>query len=529
MIRDILLPARLGNYYLFTTRILAIEITSLYVKGVLLVCSGTVKKIEKIVRIDIKEVTENSLVAALKKITLQVKTYDVLLCDTGVLPVIFKEITVPFIGKEKIDMVLGFEVESHLPFALTDTAYDSMVLSENKETNESTVLVACVQKEPLYEMLHAFEKAGCALEQVGVTLFGLYQTYKHLGFVQGLVLDFGVDVTTVLYFSAGSMKAMRQIPKGFKDALDAYNEQEHEIKLTYADMMQAVHEDETMQAAVTACKELYVTMVLPDVLFARSSFEKQLKTAWVPVQEIRMQGHVDESMVVQYQQAFELEQVVRVDMHMLEGIQKIEASAVEVYDLSLISMLLGNYYFEDVNVLQQFLQEQKYAHLSKQLFILLLLTTVTLGGVFGYSYYLLNKWQHAYSSSKNELDRALRSQMNISQLQINQNKQLVNLQNLAEETLKREKKLWFSFSAQAELTYLDYLYELSTTIDRQSLDLTVTRLDLSPEEVVLHGNVKDYDALKTFEEELLTLKNFTIVDVPRELTFIVKLKVKNVA
>ena len=526
MIRNIFLPTRIANYYLFATRILAIEITSLYVKGVVLVCVGSSKQLEKTVCIDIKELTENSLIASLKKIIAQVKKYDLLICDTGVLPVIFKELTVPFIGKEKIDMMLGFEVESYLPFALADAAFDSMVLAEYKEKQESRVLIACVQKDPLYDMLHAFEKAGCSLEQVGVTLFGLYQMYTDLLCKDGLVIDFGIDATRVLYFNNGDLQAMRQIPKGIKDALDLYHQEQIQHTVIYPDFMQSIGMDDERYQSFVACKKIYYDMVLPEVAFAISSFQRQLQKDFKQILQVTVQGFVDDALVQECKSILQLEDVQLFSVEKLKDVAGITVQGLEVSDMSAVAMLLGNYR-QDINLLQPFLQEKKVQAMSNQLLTLLLVTMFTLGGVFGYSYYLLGKWKDAYALSKKELDRALMSQMNISPIQLKQHRQLQSLEGLAFETLQREKKLWFAFSAQAELSYLDYLYELSTTIDRQSLDLTVSRLDLNLEEVVLHGHVKDYDALKTFEEELLRLKNFTIVDVPRELTFIVKLKVKN--
>ena len=61
--------------------------------------------------------------------------------------VIFKELSLPFTGTKKIKMVVPFEVEAMLPFALDAAVIDSIVTKEDLAAQHTDVLVAAVKKE----------------------------------------------------------------------------------------------------------------------------------------------------------------------------------------------------------------------------------------------------------------------------------------------------------------------------------------------------------------------------------------------
>ena len=104
-------------------------------------------------------------------------------------------------------------------------------------------------------------------------------------------------------------------------------------------------------------------------------------------------------------------------------------------------------------------------------------------------------------------------------------KRVSDIVTAAQTKLQQEKKVCFSFS-QANKGYLHHLEELCSKIDRISLGLDLKKLSLHDKEIVLQGKVKDFDALETFEEELMELHNFTLKNIPAELAFTVTLLVK---
>lgn len=107
-------------------------------------------------------------------------------------------------------------------------------------------------------------------------------------------------------------------------------------------------------------------------------------------------------------------------------------------------------------------------------------------------------------------------------------KNLKTIVEQAEETLKRERLLWFSFTKQNEASALEYLQELSIAIDRASIGLELRQMHIDFEKVTMTGSVKSFEALDVFEEELQGLKLLTLVEKPRELTWTIQLQPKDV-
>jgi hypothetical protein len=71
------------------------------------------------------------------------------------------------------------------------------------------------------------------------------------------------------------------------------------------------------------------------------------------------------------------------------------------------------------------------------------------------------------------------------------------------------------------------LQELGSKIDRVSLGLDLKKMSMKDKEIILQGKVKDFEALETFEEELMELKGLELKDRPRELVFTVSLFVQD--
>jgi len=145
-------------------------------------------------------------------------------------------------------------------------------------------------------------------------------------------------------------------------------------------------------------------------------------------------------------------------------------------------------------------------------------------GLYFYSNYQVQLWTDKYDQSKKEIVKVLKQEMDID---IKQSKRVLDIVAAAQGKLEDTKKVCFSFS-QANHAYLQHLQELFSKIDRDSLGLDMKKLSLLDKQIILQGKVrdKDYDALETFEEELMELPNFVLKDRLRETSFTAILQLK---
>src|SRR5437763_1853237 len=127
MIKDIFLPEKIGSYYLFSKRIVGIDIGKTHIHATSLRLKGTQIIIEQCYEIPIEaNQTTNSerVVIALKQLQEKIGSFDELYSSLSSTLIIFKELKLPFLQYEKLKMVVPFEVEPLLPFPASDAVID---------------------------------------------------------------------------------------------------------------------------------------------------------------------------------------------------------------------------------------------------------------------------------------------------------------------------------------------------------------------------------------------------------------------
>jgi Tfp pilus assembly protein PilN len=99
----------------------------------------------------------------------------------------------------------------------------------------------------------------------------------------------------------------------------------------------------------------------------------------------------------------------------------------------------------------------------------------------------------------------------------------------AQQKLTEEESVWEGLSGQLRPSFLKYLLELSTKLDRDSLGLELKKLTMNKKNITLNGQVhdKDYTALKNLVEVLKESKLFNLVSAPQATTFDITLTIKN--
>jgi Tfp pilus assembly PilM family ATPase len=571
MFHDILIPCRIGNYYLYKKRILSFEITPMMVSGLLIEFVGRDIKIKNQQSIILKDFSTQAQTSALKKIASTIGAYDEIVTTLSSSTVIYKELELPFIGHDALQMIVAYEVESLLPFSLEDAVIDFMITAEDLEKKQSKLLVAAVRKEDLQNHVSLFEKAELEISTITIDIFALCRLYQN-GLVARpikvekpsaffdvksssiitlwhnvhakifkkplpqvttsstlefqpkeaeVLIDIGFDVIRVLYFQNGQLCTMRMIPTGMSDIAQNISQK---TAMAYYDVMQIFLTTENTETIALQFHDEFKNL-FEEINRTFLFFEKQEASSYLQPHKIWLSGFATQIAEFQAQaQAFfgVATQIISTD----SVLHHLKITNAEKHDsISFLALAFGLFvhFDQNVNFLKTVAQKSDTSLLNKQLVTIALMTSLCLGATFWRSYIILQDKESIYLASKKQFAQAIEQNMRID---LKNEKSIKIILEKAEEKLKTEKTLWFAFSAQQECSVLEYLQDLSIKIDRQSIGLQVKQMHLDYEKVSMTGTVKDFNALDVFEEELASLQLLQLVEKPRELSFTINFKPK---
>ena len=588
MIRDILVPYRVGKYYLFSKRVLSFNVTPVMVQGLLIDYTGYGIQIKNNITINLKDFSAQSQISAIKKIATTIGRYDEVVTSLSSSAIAFKELSLPFLGRDKLDMIVAYEVESLLPFSVDEAVIDFMVTSEDVDKKISTILVAAARKEDLDTHYALFEKAEISLSVITVDLFALYDLYFYGVYPQGglssgifsqeiskpvslslllpspkslsflstfrnffkrtakvvekkesesfappvelrhkrveLLVDIGFDVIRALYMQDGLLKAMRIIPFGISDVAQAISKETGAAYYDIANDLVSLHEVEVSEMIVQ--KEL--KKIIDEVLRTLSFFEKQENITYVQPQKIWFSG-LGCNLVAfakQAEQAFGSSACIVEIEKVLKQLVIKETSKEKIGVQSFFNLALGlfTHYEQNINFLKSFARKADTSLLNKQLLTVVFITALCVGGVAWKSVSVLGELEASYNSSRKQLVQTIAERMSID---LKSEKNLKNIVEKTQDAFKKEKTLWFSFSRKNERSILQFLQDLSVHVDRASIGLEITSMHIDYDNITMTGSVKDLPEVDVFTEELMELQLLALVEKPRETSFSVKLKVKD--
>lgn len=525
MFKDVLLPEKIGNYYLFQKRVLSFEINPVHIQATLISYKGSRVTIEKTQGLFLSDFSLASIESSIKKLSSSMKQYDEVVTSAFGTQVVFKELEVPFIGREKIAMIVGFEVEQYLPFSYHDAFVDFMILHEDTKDKKSRILVAATRKDDVTVLVEQFEKAQVSVNRVTVDLFSFYKVYQAALYkpnkkVAELFIDIGFDTSTVMYLHKGILEGTRVIPFGFATIAQKVSKVKN---VAYYDVVQDLLQgNDTYQDTVSS--ELGALM--GQVQMSLKFFEKSV-TAYKAPHHVFLLGlgsclsNVDKIM----QDA--LSSVVKkVDLSSLIKGMSVKVSTKDPIELCYGMSLLGGLSIGCGNQSNFLFTQQEKSRSRLFLWQFILLCILTFGGL-GSLYFNIHTrvsgLKSTYNASRRDLVNTIEQTMNVK---MKNKKSLGAITKFAEDTMKKEKELWFLFSQQSENIFLEYLQQLSTVVDRQSLGLELTKVELGYDTVVLDGSVTGFEELSTLQEEVGMVTMFTITEKPKDISnFSITLKV----
>jgi len=227
MLSEIFLPERIGTKRILSKKIISFSIEDKTIRAAVVYVKRSKTIIEDLLeqKIEFKDNAEyvEKAAKAIKKIVSQVKKYDQIKVAIPSSIVIFKELTMPFVDKEKIRMILDYEIEATLPFSIEQAIADFIITKQTKTKTEtsSQILVAIVRKEDLKNILEMYYAAGINPTSITIDLFAIYSIYQQIPEYEKItacstLIDLGSTSTKVTFLQNGQLKLTRDIKKGIE-------------------------------------------------------------------------------------------------------------------------------------------------------------------------------------------------------------------------------------------------------------------------------------------------------------------------
>jgi len=545
MIRDLFFPEQLGGYYFFNKRIVGFDIGKTHITATQILLSRRSITIEKTIteKIELDNGSEyiENVGTLLKKIAQQCNAPYEIRTAFASSAAIFKELRLPFVGRQQIAMTIDFEIEPLLPFPLDDAIIDFVIISENLEEKSSDILVAAVHKQYIAQHIELFQAAGLMPDVICIDAFSLYSLYaKSIGYSTQpgavVLIDIGSYTTTLSYVLDGKLRLIRSLPKGImylaKNVSDAMHIPLSQAMETIIRYGLEQENDPHYNKALTQALESFWR----EVTFTIQSFVVQAGSN-SSCKLLLFGGGSSLKGLTSFVTKFLKQSVELWDidaaMHDCGIIIASKTGVSRSMVMSLSTALPLPPTVECSLLKKEFTNTIETTAFTKQFFTACTLLLLIFGILIGETIIKVRSLHHEITASDHEARAELKEAsnglvQNQASEKFNDQGSLEDLVDEQEALIKNEEKLWFSFANPARTSFLKYLLELTSRIDKKGLGFTINKLTIADGIMTLDAQVKDRDALKTLEKELRQSKLFVSVERQEDPTFkAMKIKLAN--
>ena len=501
MIKDLFVPQVIGDFSLFTQRIVALEITEMEIIAAVVIWRGKKKTIEQVLQESLSQDLaipfKDRSKTALQKIMQQIGSFTKIIVVAPSSKLIFKEISVPAMSWQKIKILLPFEVEALLPFPLDQALIDGIVVHQGSKEQNTEVFVVAAKQDIIQELNSLLIEAGIKPNVITTDLVELYSFYCALPLEPTLqttlLLDLEPSHTRLLLSVEGKLEAMRVLPQGFKG-------QENDLRALFA--------------LINVTVENFLSKVRKDAL-------ERIIVCGQGVEKEGIQELVTDFMHAPCRSA-PLTQLLREDI--VATAQDFEhANRCIVPVTAALSFVTTEEFNLDTHVADQ----KTNSLITKQLIITLSLIGSILLMLLINSMVIQRQLNAELSTREQQAITLITQQLNLTLPKVRGKTVAMTLDqvnNLAQAKVAQEEELWFTLSSQNRFAFLSYLQTLSSLLNRQDLGLELRQLTMSEDTdtITLDGRVKNFEALHAFEDALNQASLFKSVTKPQDLKFTVK-------
>lgn len=510
MIKKLFLPEKVGAYYLFDKRVVGIDIGPHSISATVVRLKGRSRTIEKLLEeplvLEGGSTQEERIVHALKVLHQKLGNYDQLCCIIPSSLVVFKNLTLPFIGLKKIKMVVPFEVEALLPFTLDQAVLDSIITQEHSEKNQTDILVSAVKKEIIERYSQYFFNAEVPLHKISVDmieLYGLYTFLEEKGTPQGTIglLNMEYDSTKLALIHNGQLISIRALPEGIiavaksRTTMTPAEAPEHITTLIRSGV------DESRDIANARITQRAFEHLISEIRFTYETATKKLDPPH-ELSHILLVGSAGDIPGIADFLKKELELPVKVlepkKLIHNEIIKSTVSSLPNRFMLSIATALSPDL-TDDFNLLKQEALAKETATINKQLIAVGTLLLLILGSFIFYSFFRVRALKTAYTQAQTEALTALKRNF---KLKPNQTVTLAQANKAAQAELKKQKTTWDRFSKENRYAILQSLAELSKCIAIKDTQLDLISLVITDTSIKLYGSVPGYPQLAKLQSQL---------------------------
>jgi type IV pilus assembly protein PilM len=534
MIKNLFIPEHIGSYYLMPKRIIGFDIGKTHIYATQLLLKGRSITAQKFFqeKLPLANGTnyDTAVAQTIEKIIAQVGSYQEIRSAIATNQVLFKELKLPFLEHDKIAAVLPNEVAPLLPFAVSEAVIDFIITKQIVAEKSSEILVAAVQKQHLAHHLSLFEQAHTKVDIVTVDLIAFYGIYRLITPIERsiVLIDIGSYTTRLAYIQEGQLRFIRTIPQGILDQAKKISES---LDISSADALEYImrhgldkngsiyYSQAITQAFTSLAQEIGFTLKsftihahLADaiqalVFLGEGTYIKGL----IPFMEQQLQLPAE---------LFDSSSVVR---HLALALPS--GHSISQENIISLSIAYPAPLTAEFNLRKDEFTLSDSSIINKGLLIAGLLAFATLALIFIYSTLSIRALNKEIESSNQEIIETIHKQFpRISVKDANRD----DILREAESAINEEERM-FELLTTARPSFLRYLLEIFSKIDKESTQLELEKITISADGMMsLSGKVRDYDALKKLLRDLRKSKLFTIMQGRDEPDFIINMKlVKN--
>lgn len=526
MIKNIFLPEKIGSYFLFSKRIVSIDITKMALYGTVVLLKGRTISVEETLTVPIEQSYQNQnqehIVAAIKKVISLVPKYDELRVSFSSAHVFFKELKLPFIEREKIAQIIAFEVEPLIPFPVQDAVIDFIITKTIPEEKSSHILVACVQKTYIADYIALFERAGTNLNTIVIDFFGLIGLLTAIpNYLSDnrstVVVDFEYNSTKVAYINNGQIRFIRSIAQGINQVVKSVSEaltisMQESLDLIMRFGLTATDSPQSTEVVRTAYKKFFDVVGYTISSFANQSEEKNISQVIFFGPESEIKGITDFATELLGMECalFDTQKIASVP-HII-----IKKNGIPLSHLISFSTAVPWPLLDTFNLVSKEFTPKKTKLLLFQLITFISLVLIIFGLVVTqYTLQIIKIRSEAIQSEQEGLEILKEQFKKIPQ----DENDLEEVVSLAQKEVESEKETWFAFSYANQARYLQYLLELTSKIDRKTLGFVIQKLTIGEGTIILKAQVKGHESLKILERELRSSSLFSYVEPQDETNF----------
>lgn len=476
MLKNILLPPHIQSYYLFSQTIVGINIGNQYIDAVVVQAKGKSRTIIHSYRQPFEQ--QDSIEQVIQAIIKQIGHYDEIICNIPNNLVVFKELKLTLKNKEKIKLVLNYELESSVPFKLSDASSDFIILQDKKTTKETLIYTAIAQQQTVRDIEKNINIVSDIPKKIipnALATYAFLQEKNIIAEENWFLLDVNTQFVTITHVRNGILSSIRTITK--KSTIEAG-----------ADTISFFKELAFTIQALAGQEQNYALLYYDNAEAVTPLFLQELAKIHSNVQN-------------------------------LKNISK--AQPFERYNINTVALAYPTNIMADFTLLADTLDKAQERFILRASAVALGFILLTTGLLVAHNYFSLHKIRNEVQKNESFVKKSLQENFKLDQKKMKGSTKAI-LRDIAKK-VNQDESIWFAFSKKTKFSYLKYLQELSSIINIKETGLKLERLSFTEKSIIMKGAVPDFDSLDILMNQLHKSPYFIKITTPQETTFSIEL------